>query len=40
MSSADERKRFEELADRLARTSDPEEQRRLKEELARMTFGE
>ena len=35
-----ERKRFFELADRLARASDPEEQRRLKEELARMTFGE
>lgn len=31
---------FFELADRLARTSDPTEQRRLKEELARMTFGE
>jgi hypothetical protein len=35
-----ERKRFLELADRLARSRDPEEQRRLKEELARMTFGE
>jgi predicted DNA-binding protein len=35
-----ERKRFLDLADRLARTRDPEEQRHLKEELARMTFGE
>jgi len=30
MSSDEERKRFFELADRLARTSDPEEQSRLK----------
>ena len=35
-----ERKRFLSLADRLARSRDPEEQKRLKEELARMTFGE
>ena len=35
-----ERKRFFDLADRLARTRDPEEQKRLKEDLARMTFGE
>ena len=35
-----EKKRFFELADRLARSRDPEEQGRLKEELARMTFGE
>jgi hypothetical protein len=35
-----ERKRFFELADRLASTLGPEEQSRLKEELARMTFGE
>ena len=35
-----ERKRFFELADRLVHSPDPEEQRRLKEELARMTFGE
>ena len=35
-----ERKRFFELADRLARSRNPEEQSRLKEELARMTFGE
>ncbi|MGE5346229.1 MAG: hypothetical protein ACM3JH_09765 [Acidithiobacillales bacterium] len=30
---------FYELADRLARSDDPAEQKRLKEELARMTFG-
>lgn len=35
-----ERKRFLELADRLARSRDREEQKRLKDELARMTFGE
>ena len=35
-----ERKHFFELADRLARSRDTEEQKRLKEELARMTFGE
>jgi len=35
-----EKKRFIELADRLARSRDPEEQSRLKEELAIMTFGE
>jgi predicted DNA-binding protein len=35
-----ERKRFLEMADRLASTSDPEEQSRLKKELARMTFGD
>ena len=35
-----ERNRFFELADRLAHSRDPEEQKRLKEELARMTFGE
>jgi predicted DNA-binding protein len=35
-----DRKRFFELADRLARSSDAEEQNRLKAELARMTFGE
>jgi len=34
-----EKKRFLELADRLTHTPDPEEQHRLKEELARMTFG-
>jgi len=35
-----EKKRFLDLADRLVRSSDPGEQRRLKEELARITFGE
>jgi len=35
-----EKKRFLELAERLARSDDPAEQKRLKEELARMTFGE
>jgi len=35
-----EKKRFLELADRLARSRDPEEQKRLKDELARMTFDE
>lgn len=35
-----ERQRFFELADRLASSGDPEEQSSLKEELARMTFGE
>ena len=34
-----EKKQFFDLADRLARSADPEEQGRLKEELARMTFG-
>jgi len=35
-----ERERFLELAERLAHTRDPEEQKRLKEDLARITFGE
>jgi metal-responsive CopG/Arc/MetJ family transcriptional regulator len=35
-----EKQRFFEFADRLSRSRDPEEQTRLKEELARMTFGE
>ena len=35
-----ERKQFFEIADRLARSRDPEEQKRLKDELARLTFGE
>jgi predicted transcriptional regulator len=35
-----ERTRFLELADRLAHSRDPAEQKRLKEDLARMTFGE
>jgi predicted DNA-binding protein len=35
-----EKKRFFNLADRLARSADEKEQRRLKEELALLTFGE
>jgi hypothetical protein len=35
-----ERKHFFETADLLTQTQDPKEQGRLKEELARMTFGE
>ena len=35
-----EKAAFFELADRLAQTSDRTEQKRLKEELARLTFGE
>ena len=35
-----ERKRFFELADRLASSRDPEEQNLIKEELAGLTFGE
>jgi metal-responsive CopG/Arc/MetJ family transcriptional regulator len=35
-----EEKRFLDLAERLARSVDAAEQKRLKEELARMTFGE
>lgn len=35
-----ERKRFFDLADRLARSSDAKEHERLKDELTRMTFGE
>lgn len=35
-----EKKRFFETADRLTRSRDPEEQKRLKADLARMTFGE
>lgn len=34
-----EKREFFDLAERLARSADPEEQGRLKEELARMTFG-
>ncbi|HLE72233.1 MAG TPA: hypothetical protein VJH87_21320 [Vicinamibacteria bacterium] len=34
------RRRFLELADRLTQSRDKSEQSRLKEELARMTFGE
>ncbi|MEO6487361.1 MAG: hypothetical protein ABIO78_05375 [Thermoanaerobaculia bacterium] len=35
-----EKRAFFELAERLANSSDTAEKRRLKEELARMTFGE
>ncbi len=35
-----EKRRFFEMAERLTKTSDAAEQTRLKEELARMTFGE
>lgn len=36
----EERRRFFELADRLSASTDPKEQKELKEQLARMTFGE
>ena len=35
-----EKRHFFEMADRLTKTSDAVEQRKLKEELARMTFGD
>ncbi len=35
-----EKKRFLDLADRLARSADAAEQKHLKEELAHLTFGE
>jgi predicted DNA-binding protein len=35
-----EKQRFFDLADRLSRSDDADEQKLLKEELARMTFGE
>ncbi len=35
-----EKRLFFDLADRLARSSDTAEQKRLKEDLARMTFGD
>jgi len=35
-----DKKRFLDLADRLARSKDPAEQERIKEQLARLTFGE
>jgi len=35
-----ERKRFFALTDRLVSSSDPAEKKRIKEDLARMTFGE
>jgi len=34
-----EKRRFLDMAERLARSRDPAEQERLKEELARLTFG-
>ncbi len=39
-SAENERRRFLALADQLTATTDPAERQRLKEELARMTFGE
>jgi hypothetical protein len=35
-----EKRQFFELAERLATSRDPDEQRRIKEELARITFGD
>ncbi len=35
-----EKRKFFELADQLTASSDPAERKRIKEELARMTFGE
>ena len=35
-----EKERFFDLADRLAGSRDPQERKRLREELARMTFGD
>ena len=35
-----EKERFLDLADRLAGSRDPQERKRLKKELARMTFGD
>ena len=35
----DERKQFQNLVDRLAQTKSKAEQKRIKEELARLTFG-
>jgi predicted DNA-binding protein len=39
-SKEGEKSRFFELADQLSATSDPAERKRIKEALARMTFGE
>ncbi len=39
-SKEEERRKFLELADRLSRSTDAKEQQELKEQLARMTFGE
>jgi len=38
-SAENDRRRFFDLADRLTASSDPAERQRLKEELARITFG-
>ena len=38
-SAENERRRFFELADQLTKSADPSERKRLKEELARITFG-
>jgi hypothetical protein len=39
-SKEHEKKRFFELADQLETTKDPDERHKIKEILARMTFGE
>jgi hypothetical protein len=39
-SKDEEKRRFMELAELLSTSKDPKERQRLKEELARMTFGE
>jgi metal-responsive CopG/Arc/MetJ family transcriptional regulator len=39
-SKEEEKRRFFELASRLSASTDPREQQELKEQLARMTFGE
>ena len=39
-SKESEKKRFYALTNKLTESTDPEERQRLKEELARMTFGE
>jgi hypothetical protein len=39
-ANQNERDRFLQLADRLARSMDQAEQKRIKEELARLTFGD
>jgi metal-responsive CopG/Arc/MetJ family transcriptional regulator len=39
-SKEEEKRRFFELADMLSKSTDPKEQQELKEQLARMTFGE
>jgi hypothetical protein len=39
-SKEEEKLRFFELADRLSKSTDAKEQQELKEQLARMTFGE